>query len=86
MQFWLAGSITGNGDNTGERRTLTMCCSAGPVYVGGGASFTLSRQTVDVDTDGNGTADLVGGDAGDALSLTITAPAVVEAVGWRRSV
>ena len=36
-----------------------MLLSAGPVYVGGGASFTLSRQTVDVDTDGNGTADLM---------------------------
>jgi hypothetical protein len=48
--------------------------TAGPVTITGDAAFTLVRQTVDVDTDGNGAADLIGATL-DALALNLTSGA-----------
>ena len=48
LQYALSGSVT------------NLSVQAGPVTISGNALFALSRSTVDVDTDGNGTADLLG--------------------------
>src|SRR6185436_11397993 len=45
--------------------------SADPVFIGGTAAFALTRQTVDVDTDGNGTPDLLGATL-DAMALSVS--------------
>jgi hypothetical protein len=41
------------------------------VTIGGTAEFALTRQTVDVDTDGNGTADLLGATL-DGIALSVS--------------
>jgi hypothetical protein len=65
LQLALAGSITG-----------TPLLTAGPVTIGGTAEFALTRQTVDVDTDGNGTADLLGATL-DGIALSVNGASVV---------
>jgi hypothetical protein len=62
LEFALTGSLTG------------LSVTAGPVTITGDAAFTLVRQTVDVDTDGNGAADLIGATL-DALALNLTSGA-----------
>ena len=47
--------------------------SADPVFIGGTAAFALTRQTLDVDTDGNGAADLIGATL-DVLALSVSSP------------
>src|SRR5262249_48082292 len=54
--------------------------TAGPVTISGSADFALSRSTVDVDTDGNGTADLLGARL-DQLALSIPTSATVAVTG-----
>ena len=51
-----------------------LSVQAGPVTISGNALFALSRSTVDVDTDGNGTADLLGATL-DQLALSVRVPA-----------
>src|SRR5204862_1408428 len=63
LQFGLVGAIAGNGqvgdpgegaDNPADNALIF----AGPVTIGGTVGFAVERYTADVDTDGNGTADL----------------------------
>src|SRR5262249_27893292 len=58
LQFALSGSVT------------NLSVTAGPVTISGSAEFALTRRTVDVDTDGNGTADLLGATL-DELALSV---------------
>ena len=53
-----------------------LSVTAGPVTISGDALFALSRSTVDVDTDGNGTADLIGATL-DELALSVPRPRTV---------
>ena len=39
---------------------LRLDSEVGPLHLSGTAAFALSISTVDADTDGNGSADLVG--------------------------
>ena len=48
--------------------------------ISGNALFALSRSTVDVDTDGNGTADLLGATL-DQLALSVQAGTTVAVTG-----
>src|SRR6185369_11237141 len=68
LQYALSGSVTG------------LSVTAGPVTIGGDALFALSRSTVDVDTDGNGTADLLGATL-DQLALSVQAGTTVDVSG-----
>src|SRR4029079_14276958 len=68
LQYALSGSVTG------------LSATAGPVTIGGDAQFALSRSTVDVDTDGNGTADLLGATL-DQLALSVQAGTTVDVSG-----
>src|SRR4029077_3982838 len=63
LEFALTGSVTG------------LSVVAAPVTITGAGSFTLVRQSVDVDTDGNGAADLIGARL-DALALDLTSVVV----------
>src|SRR5204862_334173 len=65
LQYALSGSVTG------------LSVTAGPVTISGSAQFALSRSTVDVDTDGNGTADLLGATL-DQLALSVQAGTTVD--------
>ncbi len=68
----ISGTGTGTGSNVGDGGTLTnVLVKAGPVSVGGTAAFSLARQTVDVDTDGSGAADLIGAML-DAFAISVT--------------
>ena len=61
---------------------------AGPVAIGGGADFALSRQTVDVDADGNAVAELLGATLDQVVlsmplagaGVTVVVDQVVEAI------
>jgi hypothetical protein len=64
LEFAVAGSVTG------------LALTAGPVSISGATEFALRRQTVDVDSDGNGAADLIGATV-DALALTNSNVSVV---------
>ncbi|WP_237180142.1 beta strand repeat-containing protein [Rhodoplanes sp. Z2-YC6860] len=68
LQYVLSGSIT------------NLVVTAGPVTIGGNAEFALSRSTVDVDTDGNGTADLIGATL-DELALSVASGTTVTVSG-----
>jgi len=62
LQLRLTGTLTGTGvvgtnvDAIPDNAILTV----GPLQVTGTAGFALTMLTVDADTDGNGTADLMG--------------------------
>ena len=68
LQYALSGSVT------------NLSVQAGPVTISGNALFALSRSTVDVDTDGNGTADLLGATL-DQLALSVQAGTTVAVTG-----
>src|SRR6185436_15565242 len=68
LQFGLRGTVSGTGSGGGLNDVLI---SADPVFIGGTAAFALTRQTVDVDTDGNGTPDLLGATL-DAMALSVS--------------
>jgi hypothetical protein len=79
LQFALAGSVTGSGTSpSGE--TTNVLLTAAPVYVGGTVDFALSRRTVDVDSDGNGAADLIDATL-DEVALSVASPLKVEVDG-----
>ena len=65
------GSVTGTGGDSG-----TELLSAGPVSIRGTAEFALSRSTLDVDTDGNGSTDLVDAEL-DMIALSSSGMGVV---------
>src|SRR5262249_62149312 len=54
LELRVVGTVSGDPANS------NIFLTAGPVTIAGSASFAMTRQTVDVDTDGNGTADLIG--------------------------
>ena len=64
------GSVTGTGGDSG-----TELLSAGPVSIRGLLSL-LSRSTLDVDTDGNGSTDLVDAEL-DMIALSSSGMGVV---------
>jgi hypothetical protein len=71
LQFALSGGIE------------NLVVEAGPVSVSGDAQIALSRHTVDVDTDGDGTAELIGATL-DELALSIgvaDTPVTVDVTG-----
>ena len=53
FHFEVGGSITGNG-GTGSDLLV-----AGPITIGGSTNFAVARWTLDVDTDSNGSVDLL---------------------------
>src|SRR6185369_9081361 len=57
LEYALTGSVT------------SLSLVAGPLTVTGSSGFALERRTLDVDTDGNGAADLIGATL-DALALS----------------
>ena len=64
------GTLTGNGVVAGVA-TDNAILTVGPLQVTGTAGFALTVSTVDADTDGNGTADLMGATLmGLALDVT----------------
>src|SRR5262249_12636203 len=67
LQFRVSGGVAGTTTGNGVSNTIV---TAGPVTIGGSAEFALSRATVDVDTGGNGSADLLGATL-DELALTV---------------
>ena len=69
LHFVVRGSVTGTGD---EEELLV----AGPVSIRGTAEFALSRWTLDVDTDGNGSTDLVDAEL-DTIALSSSGMGVV---------
>ena len=71
LHFVVRGSVTGTGGDSG-----TELLSAGPVSIRGTAEFALSRSTLDVDTDGNGSTDLVDAEL-DMIALSSSGMGVV---------
>ena len=68
----LAGSVTGTGNDAASGGSLTdIFFQADSIKLSGRAEFAMTRQTVDVDTDGNGTADLLGARL-DAIALSVS--------------
>src|SRR6185503_18554637 len=65
MEMVLAGTVSGTGtyDNGTPGNTAddlaNVLLAIDPIYIAGTAAFALERRTLDVDTDGNGTADLL---------------------------
>ncbi|MBI2219573.1 MAG: hypothetical protein HYU51_20065, partial [Candidatus Rokubacteria bacterium] len=77
LELLLAGSVTGTGAGTGDAAGLSNVLLAfGPVTIGGTAAFALERRTLDVDSDGNGTADLLGATV-QTVALSVSDVAVV---------
>ena len=70
LQLRVAGSVTGTSGAD------LVFLTAGPVQLGGTAQFALTRQTVDVDTDGNGTADLSGATL-DGVAIVVSSAKVI---------
>jgi hypothetical protein len=78
LQFRVSGSIEGTGQvgdlddpNVPPDPLDNELFAAGPLSIRGTAQFALSRSTVDVDTDGNGTPDLLGATL-DSVALTVS--------------
>ena len=62
----ITGAVAGAGPND---RLL----QAGPVTVSGSAQFALTRETTDLDTDGDGAADLIGATL-DTVAFSVPGP------------
>ena len=80
LQLRLTGTLTGDGGTyaspeAGFADVEQLLLEVGPLHLGGTAAFALSISTVDADTDGNGSADLIGatltGFALDVQDLTV---------------
>jgi hypothetical protein len=82
LQFRVSGSVTGTDSYTttgfgAEDATYSeVLLTAGPVIINGSAEFALSRATADVDTDSNGTADLLAATL-DSVALSVSGVDVV---------
>ena len=79
LEFAAAGTVVGNGvapAGTDAEGMTHVLLAAGPIYIGGMADFALERRSVDVDSDGNGAADLIGATL-DAVAISVRGAEVV---------